>query len=52
LFVYFALNETKEHINLYSCALEGEITTKGFDNSKDKDSTGNVPAVQDRLKVI
>jgi len=41
LFIYFALNETKEHINLYSRALEGTVKSKGFDNSKRKDPTAN-----------
>ena len=38
---YPGRNETKDHINLNSRALEGEATTTGFDNSKGKDSTGN-----------
>jgi hypothetical protein len=41
LFIYFALNETKEHINLYIRALDSAVKSKGFDNSKSKDTTGN-----------
>jgi hypothetical protein len=41
LFNYLALNETKQHINLYSRALEGAVKSKGFDNYKRKDFTGS-----------